>query len=653
MSNRVIVKAKRNLIFILLIVALIGKGVYSQTTQNASYPGIYILVEETLDTTGQSVIEKKHRIVKLQAPAAVQRFSTLQFPYDSTTEKVSIDEIKITDADGKSRTVPGTEFKEYSPFDKYGDFAAFKAVAVQLKDLQPGSTLEYTTTKTSQPWMAGEVWDEVFLQETDPVPIQKERISIIEKEGRPSVLRVLHTSQTQPTVTHALGTVTRTWEFANLPPIAQEFSMPSPVDVVPRIVLSSVDSWNKISKGFASQFFTPVISTPPGTPLDATLADIVKKAATPEEKLQAIYGFVTQTIRSLPPVVGDLGKLSHPLDYAAIVKQGYGDNRDKTALLAALLSKAGFQPQIALVSTVGNGALIKDLPVPIAFNRSVVKLDWNGRTLWMDPFVENTPFGYLSPEDQGRTALFLTSSEFADTPVYAPSANLREVNAQGKINASGDLEETLEVKALGADALGMRSVLRNMGSTERQQVVASLATQVTSQPQVEAVTLNAVDNLNAPILLGLKFQAKNYATTAGDLTFLTLPINVLNYLSSVLAQNGPRMYPFMLGNTVNEVKRLELALPQGYRVRTIPAPIKVSNALGSYQAGFTVVSNKLVFVSKLILNDISYSPTEFEALKGLIADKSRIEDAKIVLEKGGSAKLPRSPKKIGLRKSKT
>jgi len=600
--------------------------------QNAAppeFPAVYELADETIDVTAGNLVEKKHRIVKILSPAAVQRFSTLEFPYDAGSEKLTVDQVKVTDSDGKTKTIAPADIKEYAPFEKLSGFTNFKVVGTQLKDLAPGATLEYSITKTVQPWISGEYWDEIFLQEVDPSPIKHEQISLIEKDGKLATVKGYHLRLPDPQTSHSADTVTRTWTFDNLPPFVQELSMPSPVDVVPRLVISSIKSWDVVTDAFQSQVF----KAENRTGVEEVYSSIVK-SADPRQKLAAIYNYVSQTIRSLPPVIGDLQKMPRPLDYAQIVKNGYGDSRDKAALLEALLTKAGFNPKIAVLSTAGNGVVSQDeVPAPYVFNRAIVKVDLNGQPVWLDPAIENCPIGYLSPEDQGRNALLLGSGQFVETPIYGPSANLRAVNAKAKIAADGGLDETLEVKAVGADALNMRAVLKNMQLAERQQVVASLAGQVAKSPDIQGIAMDAVDNLSAPLAVGVKFQARAYGTTAGDLTFLTLPVNVLDYLGPILMQNGPRTYPFVLGNTVDEIKHLELTLPAGYKVRTLPKAVQVKDTFGSYTASFAISKNKLLFQSRLTLDKIYYTPKEFQDLQNLIARQAKLETSEVVLQK--------------------
>ncbi len=158
----------------------------TDTASSSPFQAIFELVEDNIDATAGTLVVTKHRIVKLLSPAAVQRFSTLEFPYSLPSEKTTIGDVKITGPDGKSRIVPSTDAKEFAPFDKIPAFANFKVVALPLNDVQPGSTLEYTTVKTEDSWIAGEYWQEIFLQEMDPIPIVKERVQLMEKRRETS-----------------------------------------------------------------------------------------------------------------------------------------------------------------------------------------------------------------------------------------------------------------------------------------------------------------------------------------------------------------------------------------------------------------------------------------------------------------------------------
>lgn len=598
-----------------------------------------LLLQDKIDATSDTITVQEHRIVKILTPAAIQRYGTLQFTYAEPNEKVEINNVQLTTPNGKTTPVSLLDVKESTPLQKFQPFSALKAIELNIKDLKPGETLDYTFTMTNHPWIANAHWQEIFLQDLDP--IQQEQIILTEKDSNQADVQLFHGTLPEAKVSTAPGLITREWDFSSLPAFNPEFSMPPAADVAPRLIISTVKNWQDITQGFQRQFLMPTSDAS----LNKTLAGIVKKDAKPAETLNAIYSFVAQNIRSLPPDIGgEVEKIPHPLDYDSILNLGIGDCRDKAALLQALLQKAGFNAELALLSTTSNGKVVPSMPMPFIFNRLIVRVVQDSKVTWLDPYSENAPTGYLPPEDQGQEALFLSNAQFLETPVFPPSANLREINAEAMLSSNGNLKEILSLNATGADGFALRSVLRNIPDQERRQVIASLATQVSHASKVDAVSLSSVENLNAPMALGIKFQAKNYATVIGDLTFLPLPINVLNTFTSILALTGQRQYPFIIGNTIQETKHLELMIPKGYAIRTLPKGKTFENSIGAYQASFSKDSNKLIFESSFTIAKTSVDADEFQKLKDLITNKINLEESKIVLMKVGAV-IPKKARK--------
>lgn len=608
----------------------------SQTQQAspdaASYQAIIQLNEDSIDATGPSTLVKEHRIVKLLSPDAVQRYArALEFTYVTPTQQWTIEDVKVTTPDGKVTDLPLTDEKVISPLEKFPPYNNLKFLFLPLKNLQPGSILEYTATYSEQSWIPGEYWELLYLQDQDP--ITKEVVSLTEKTGASAQVEELHGSLPSAQTSNGTGSVTRTWEWDNVEPypdLASELSVPPPADIAPQLIISSLDGWDKVGRGVETAYLSPAT---PGD-LDSVISKYLKTATTSDDKLRLTYAFVDQAIRSLPEKIGgDFGKIPHPLDYDVMVQQGLGDTRDKAALLAALLKKEGFDPELALISTSANGAVPEDIPYPGAFNRLLVRVRSAGNIFWFDPYVENCPFGYLPPEDQGRRALILDTGEFMDTPILPAADNSREVDVKARVLADGGLVANLDMTANGSDSIAMRTLLRSVAPDQRNQLIGALAGQIAESPKVDQVTLSSVDDLDHPLAIGVQFEAASYATVAGDLTFLSMPFNVSTDLQAILAENGARQYPFLLGSTTREVKHLDLTIPPGYKLRFLPKGIKISNPIGSYEAHFSETGNKLVFDSTFVLDKISIEPAEWQDLKSLVSDKVKTEGEKIVFEK--------------------
>ncbi len=607
----------------------------------AEYQAIILLNSNTINATGRRVVSTEHQVVKLLSPEAVRQYSdALLFYYVTPDQKWTIDQVKITTPDGSTKNIPVDEAKVVSPLAKFPPYNHLKEIFLPLSGLQPGDVLNYTVTKTEKFWIAGNFWDMFFLQDQNPVKDLK--VSVIEKSGKKVYVKEMNGTLPLPTrKIRRDGSIRMTWRWKNVHPYHFSSSeLPNILvsDIVPKFLISSVSHWSQIKHAVNRRFFTPVVS---GTGvLRKFLKGLLKTNDTSSKKERLIYDFVDLDIKSLPSRFGgDFGIIPHTLNYQTILRQGLGDDRDKAALLFALYQKEGLHPQLALISTLNNGKYSAHFPIPSVFNRVLVGVPQNGETLWLDPFVQNAPFGYLPPEDQHRTAFLLNSDSFIQTPVLPPHDNFREVVVSGTLTRTGGLNESLRIKVDGANSIGMRTLLQNVPLEQRQKVVSALAAQIAGgQPKVQQVMISSVTNLNKPLIVGLKFKAPHYATVAGNLSLISLPFNSSNGLKMILKEKGTRTYPFVIGSKMQEIKRMTLAFPLSYRVRYIPKSVKIQNATGFYQAYFKVVKNKLMFDSNFIINKRIIQPDQFSLFKDLVSKKLKTESTKIVFEKTGVGK---------------
>ncbi|MCK4834495.1 MAG: transglutaminase family protein, partial [Gammaproteobacteria bacterium] len=100
-------------------------------------------------------------------------------------------------------------------------------------------------------------------------------------------------------------------------------------------------------------------------------------------RVLAALRFVQDEVRYLGI---EMGVRSHkPNAPDAVIKQRFGDCKDKSRLLVSLLQGMGIEASSVLVST-DNGRRVKDmLPTPTVFNHAIVLVRLNGQNYWLDP----------------------------------------------------------------------------------------------------------------------------------------------------------------------------------------------------------------------------------------------------------------------------
>ena len=117
--------------------------------------------------------------------------------------------------------------------------------------------------------------------------------------------------------------------------------------------------------------------------LPEQVASHLSQLSSDEEKLLYLLNFVQDDIRYISLSIGENShRPSKPSD---VIKNRYGDCKDKSQLLVRLLEKVGIQAEVALVSTSFNSGVTKLLPSPGVFNHAIVKVNLDGQDVWLDP----------------------------------------------------------------------------------------------------------------------------------------------------------------------------------------------------------------------------------------------------------------------------
>jgi lipoprotein NlpI/transglutaminase-like putative cysteine protease len=297
--------------------------------------------------------------------------------------------------------------------------------------------------------------------------------------------------------------------------------------LVDQIEFSEFADWAEVA-GWADQLFAKAAKGLDA--LDREIEAIRARANTPEERLRLALDFVQQEIRYFGTEMGVNSHQPAPADQ--VLRQRFGDCKDKTALLVNLLARLDIKASPVLVSAYTRDHVKTRLPSPLAFDHAIalVKLD-EQTNLWLDGtrslqrgapatrqsvglghgLVASAGSTELSPMPLARDAL---RSETADTfkfPRLADEGLFESVTVY-----HGDMAEWLR----GARAAMPEDELRKMLVGEIMRAYPSFTLQ--GAPLIEEV-----EGSNA-LRISLRFRTGNYwripdkRTLVGDFALLPL-----------------------------------------------------------------------------------------------------------------------------------
>ncbi|MEA2108115.1 MAG: DUF3857 and transglutaminase domain-containing protein, partial [Pseudomonadota bacterium] len=155
------------------------------------------------------------------------------------------------------------------------------------------------------------------------------------------------------------GLTTRKWIFSQVPPVIPEPSMPPISQVAMRLLFSSLDSWEAISRWYF-ELVEPKLQ--PTAEMVAMVKELTANLITPEDKMAAIFYFVAQQIRYMGITEESNRPGFEPHQVGLTFSRRHGVCRDKAALLVSMLRLAGMQANPVLIS-VGK-KLDQEIPLP-------------------------------------------------------------------------------------------------------------------------------------------------------------------------------------------------------------------------------------------------------------------------------------------------
>ncbi|HMT28307.1 MAG TPA: DUF3857 domain-containing protein [Bacteroidia bacterium] len=145
--------------------------------------------------------------------------------------------------------------------------------------------------------------------------------------------------------------------------------------------LSSFRSWREVNTWAQSVF---ALKKEPE--LSEVFHELFSGTETTEEKINKIINFVQDDIRYMG-VESGIGSIK-PASPEKVIKQRFGDCKDKSLLLVSLLKKIGVtEAYPVLVNTDLQSSLVKLGPSNEVFNHCITTFNYENQTYWVDPTI--------------------------------------------------------------------------------------------------------------------------------------------------------------------------------------------------------------------------------------------------------------------------
>jgi hypothetical protein len=458
--------------------------------------GIYDILSDHQIRDGS---EYYRTVRKVLSSNGVQNASELELDFDPSFERLVLHEITLI-RDGVA--FDALERDTIRVIDKEDDAAnriydGQRTALIFLRDIRPGDVLDYSwSVNGANPILGGRYTDEYDL--SSGVPSRHIRHRLLWPKNRD-----VKWSGGQPASKVNGEELALLWEAKDVPALDVEDSIPSWYEPWQSVQVSEFASWRDVALWADAMFRLDERSV-----LEVReLADELRAAhKTRDAQITAAIRFVQDDIRYLGL---ELGRNSHePHQPWETLDARWGDCKDKSLLLVALLRELGVEAYPALVNTRLQHRLEERLPSPFLFDHVIAQIIDGGRTYWVDGTIseQGGTLAALDTPSDGR-ALVVRPETTALSKVLTASKAATRVE-QTYTTTKYDQPALLEVRTTyhGRDADAKRAELATLSIEDYAH--ARINRLAVDQPKIEANGLPTVtdDRLRNVIVVTERYR---------------------------------------------------------------------------------------------------------------------------------------------------
>jgi len=367
---------------------------------------------------------------KILTAGGLQDETKLSFDFDPSYEQLQLHEVRIIRG---SQSINGLDRQRIKVIQQEEDldqqlYNGSLTALLFLEDLRVGDIVDYAYTIRGQnPVMAGKFVDDFQLSFEDPVGYLRYRLIC------PPARKIAHKvfgGDFPPHVEDKPDGRSYEWERRSAAGIIPDEDLPSWYTPYPWVQLSEFQTWAELAQ-WACPLYS--VSSDAGPEIDRLVATWKAKHESRNQAVLDAIRFVQDEVRYLGI---EMGPNSHaPRPPRKVLAQRFGDCKDKSTLLVALLRKLGVDSCPALVHTDYDRVLDDWLPSPYAFDHVVVYLSRPSGGFLVDP----------TRSQQGGSLATMVPARFRRTLMVRPGSVALTALSVPKERGTRHVEETYEM----------------------------------------------------------------------------------------------------------------------------------------------------------------------------------------------------------------
>jgi len=376
----------------------------------------------------------------------------------------------------------------------------------------------------------------------------------------------------------------------------------------------------------------------------ADAAAAIGRGTDPEEKLRKLYARVQQ-VRNLyweRERSNKEEKKEHLKENKSVVdvlKHGYGNSYEISALFVALARAAGFDASLILVASRERRFYRPEFLDASQYNWTIAGVTLQGKNLLLDPATEFCPFGLVRWPNTATSALKIEKDKwgFIIMPSLGQDRAVVLRTARVTLDDQGSLTGHVTVTFEGGEALERRLLdLQTDEAGRNKGLEEEVASGLPPQSTVKMNYSQGWQETGGSIIADMEIDVPSYASKAGKR--LLLPSSLFPTKQKAVFLHTERKYPVYFPYAFSELDVTVIKMPAGYSAETIPESLEVKPKFGMYRNNTKVSEDQVVNTRGLFISQFMFEPAQYPELKEFFAKVEAGDQSQAVLNSSPAGK---------------
>jgi len=333
------------------------------------------------------------------------------------------------------------------------------------------------------------------------------------------------------------------------------------------------------------------------------------------DKVRAIYKWVQNNIKYIAIEDGDNGFV--PREASLVLKRRYGDCKDKSSLLTAMIRASGQKASLASVGTRELPYKYSEFPT-IACANHMVAVWWNeDKPMILDGTSRNNKLEDIPAFIQGKECVIETGKgqyQIYKIPVAEALSNSQVDTLQ--LSIDNDLLVGQGSSTFEGETKTM--IISHLEGKDREKQLAFWPTAIfgaTDRLFVTDIETSDLNELNTPLKVEYEFHLPDYFTRQENKVYLNM--NIERMLSGLLVK-ADRIIPVEVESKWEHQIVYRLKIPDNMQVNFLPAPSGFENQLFGFSQNYEQIGNEIWLKTRIYSNTLLFEGKDTSAFREMI-----------------------------------